>query len=119
MKNIIYTTLDGIDLKMKQALQYVIDNLKAQNGEIDIVNLCIILIGFRARIVNKVSNLASDTSRSLPHLLSAAGVRSKLKLGGSGFQEHFFIKKGHLQEKFIYGGYTTQLSLKLLNSECL
>ena len=39
--------------------------------------------------------------------------------GGSGFQGHFFIKKRAPSSKFIYGGYTTQLSLKLLNSECL
>ena len=53
--------------------------------------------------------------------ICARGVRSKLKLGGGGssFQGHFFIKKRAPSRKFTYGGYTTQLSLKLLNSECL
>ena len=41
---------------------------KAQSGEIDIVNVCIILIGFRIRILNEVSSLAIDTSHSLPRL---------------------------------------------------
>ena len=59
---------------MKQALQYVIDNLRLnQSGEIDIVNVCIILISFRARNLIRFQTFrpASDTSRSLPRLLSA------------------------------------------------
>ena len=54
------------------------------------------------------------------NIAQGRGVRSKLKLGGGfGFQGHFFIKKRAPSSKFIYGRYTTQLSLKLLNSECL
>ena len=34
-------------------------------GEISIVNAHIILIGFRGKILNKISNPASDASRSL------------------------------------------------------
>ena len=49
------------------------------------------------------------------------GVRSKLKWGGGGhwLSGALFHKNRAPSSKFIYGGYTTQLSLKLLNSECL
>ena len=44
-------------------------------------------------------NLESQNFASLftTIALGNRGVRSKLKLGGSGFRGHFFIKKGHLQ----------------------
>ena len=45
--------------------------LKAQSGEIDIVNVCIILIGFRARILVKFQTLlVKQVARSLLILLT-------------------------------------------------
>ena len=51
--------------------------------------------------------------------LKDRGVRSKLKLGGLWLSGALIHKKRAPSSKFIYGGYTTQLSLKLLISECL
>ena len=71
MKNIIYIydfRWDGFD--DETSLTVCNRQFKAQSGEIDKVNVCIIFIGFRARILNEVSNLASDTSRSLSRFLS-------------------------------------------------
>ena len=49
------------------------------------------------------------------------GREKQVKVGGGGLwlSGALFHKKRPPSSKFIYGGYTTQLSLKLLNSECL
>ena len=49
------------------------------------------------------------------------GRKKQVKVGGGGLwlSGALFHKKRAPSSKFIYGGYTTQLSLKLLNSECL
>ena len=51
--------------------------------------------------------------------LCIQGRKKKLKLGWLWLSGALFHKKRAPSSKFIYGGYTTQLSLKLLNRECL
>ena len=47
------------------------------------------------------------------------GRKKQVKVGGLWLSGALFHKKRAPSSKFIYGGYTMQLFLKLLNSECL